>query len=935
MLFLACSVFAQDTTQIQIWDFEDEDAGGWVAGDGVESIEITDERAYTGDYSLKLVKDTVGLVLNLQNDGVDFIEDGDIVRLQVWISQDHLDVTNGFMGFWFDSDWGWNDQWLGTDGITGDYWSTLELVISVDSPVRIGLQHFLQDDNEEVESVIYVDNIEILREEKPDDEWDWQTCNNWDYKIYGNYMLRNNIWGEGFDGAGSQCIYANSEADWHISATHEDGTGMVKGYPQAVRGWVQGGIGLNYPDGSRSPFVTPDHGINQRIEDLEEFTLHHDLELPDSGRYMVLLDLYFYFTERPGLPYEDNKPDYAVMIFTNIWDDTGWMYGDLSDNELVTIGDRQWYFNKGPSGIVNPDGTRYLLAPYPEWKNEDVTLDVKEILLWLRDNHGMDGHARVSSIQKGVEIIEGGEYRINDYWTDVQGEVVSDEDFPDDVRRIWDFETPDQIDDWYVEDYAGGGEPSMELSTEKSHGGDYSLKISGNFVAGEGIALRRDASVPDDVTTFIYHVWIPQDMVDSALDVYDVYPDSVGFLQTYLMFAGWQWRSELFYMHELKGDDWNRLEFVIPEEVEDNSTIQAFGVAFNMQHVSAGETSVYFDDIILDDTPPVFDYRVQYKLASISRDERLVEFDEETTEGNLLVILSGHRFGEDDPQISNGWTRHIVATPEAGRVIAMWSKVADGDTTDIAEIDWQQPDWSDRQAWVIMQEFTGGENWQFIEAVGEYNPSEGTEITLGPTAMPGSDNMLAIAGSVYRGDVENPAYVAGDGDEILKEMEGLIHYEYAEPQDPAQVAHGSTAFLFYENGNFEWEVESSWTNDRLAVGVLGLFSLDDPVSVDDKDGTPAGIPDDYKLFDNFPNPFNPSTQIQFALPEAADVLLEVYDILGRRVTTLINNEHYGAGNHTVTWNAQDQMGRTVSSGLYIYRFQAGDFVESKRMMFLK
>ncbi len=47
MLFLACSVFAQDTTQIQIWDFEDEDAGGWVAGDGVESIEITDERAYT------------------------------------------------------------------------------------------------------------------------------------------------------------------------------------------------------------------------------------------------------------------------------------------------------------------------------------------------------------------------------------------------------------------------------------------------------------------------------------------------------------------------------------------------------------------------------------------------------------------------------------------------------------------------------------------------------------------------------------------------------------------------------------------------------------------------------------------------------------------------------------------------------------------------
>ena len=69
---------------------------------------------------------------------------------------------------------------------------------------------------------------------------------------------------------------------------------------------------------------------------------------------------------------------------------------------------------------------------------------------------------------------------------------------------------------------------------------------------------------------------------------------------------------------------------------------------------------------------------------------------------------------------------------------------------------------------------------------------------------------------------------------------------------------------------------------------------------------------------NFPNPFNPSTEIKFDLPYAGEVSLIVYDILGQKVASLAAG-HYAAGHHSVTWNASGQ-----ASGMYFYRLQARD-----------
>jgi len=89
------------------------------------------------------------------------------------------------------------------------------------------------------------------------------------------------------------------------------------------------------------------------------------------------------------------------------------------------------------------------------------------------------------------------------------------------------------------------------------------------------------------------------------------------------------------------------------------------------------------------------------------------------------------------------------------------------------------------------------------------------------------------------------------------------------------------------------------------------------------------FPEEYKLAQNYPNPFNPTTTVEYALPEATHVTLVVYDILGRRIETLIDTDQ-PAGYHQLIWNAKN-----VPSGMYFYKLQAGDYAETKKMALLK
>ncbi len=111
------------------------------------------------------------------------------------------------------------------------------------------------------------------------------------------------------------------------------------------------------------------------------------------------------------------------------------------------------------------------------------------------------------------------------------------------------------------------------------------------------------------------------------------------------------------------------------------------------------------------------------------------------------------------------------------------------------------------------------------------------------------------------------------------------------------------------------------TDNSLALLTTDYFVVD----VEDEEGLPEG----YALAQNYPNPFNPTTQISFTLPQKGLVTLKVYDLLGREVADLINRE-MRSGAHTVEFNASN-----LSTGVYFYTIQAGNFTQTKKMMLIK
>lgn len=99
-------------------------------------------------------------------------------------------------------------------------------------------------------------------------------------------------------------------------------------------------------------------------------------------------------------------------------------------------------------------------------------------------------------------------------------------------------------------------------------------------------------------------------------------------------------------------------------------------------------------------------------------------------------------------------------------------------------------------------------------------------------------------------------------------------------------------------------------------------------------GSGSAVPTVYALDQNSPNPFNPSTRIAYALPEAGQVRLSVFNVLGQHVTDLIDG-HQEAGAYDIIWDGHDKDGSQVASGVYFYRLKAENFTDTKKMALLK
>ena len=106
------------------------------------------------------------------------------------------------------------------------------------------------------------------------------------------------------------------------------------------------------------------------------------------------------------------------------------------------------------------------------------------------------------------------------------------------------------------------------------------------------------------------------------------------------------------------------------------------------------------------------------------------------------------------------------------------------------------------------------------------------------------------------------------------------------------------------------------------------------ILVEVEDGQEPVLPVKFELLQNYPNPFNPVTTINYSLPRSTDVSIEIFNIVGQKVITLVN-ETKPAGEYQITWDGQDTHGQKVSTGIYLYRLQTDDYAETKKMLLLK
>ena len=159
--------------------------------------------------------------------------------------------------------------------------------------------------------------------------------------------------------------------------------------------------------------------------------------------------------------------------------------------------------------------------------------------------------------------------------------------------------------------------------------------------------------------------------------------------------------------------------------------------------------------------------------------------------------------------------------------------------------------------------------------------------------------VLAAWGSYDEYGVELPGYVEGDAIELR---------------------------LYSMSEGRELYVESDLSS--------GYYGVDPLTSGTGMVLTTSAVPMSYELMQNYPNPFNPSTSIGFSLPEAGHVAVNVYDMTGRLVSTLVNSV-LDEGAHVVNWNGYDNSGDVVSAGVYIYSLESSDMVMTKKMIFLK
>jgi len=195
---------------------------------------------------------------------------------------------------------------------------------------------------------------------------------------------------------------------------------------------------------------------------------------------------------------------------------------------------------------------------------------------------------------------------------------------------------------------------------------------------------------------------------------------------------------------------------------------------------------------------------------------------------------------------------------------------------------------------------------------------------------PNGNSEPVIYGDTWIFDKSNNAWTEDDNNDPSPDAR-------ANPRLAETSLNGSSRIVLF-GGNTDADVfGDTWTfggDDYLAKEIVLAEEDGEDTEEEMTESNAVALPTVLVLEQNYPNPFNPETQIRFSIPQASAVTLQIFNSAGQLVRTLVAS-NLAAGNHQFTWNATDDSGRRVASGVYIYWLRAGSFTAQHKLVLMK